>query len=181
MSAKKDTRIFPIWAKNSKSSAACAALRLYATLITASSVFLSALLQAFTIRAFVTPANLLSSGFTGLAILIDRITSLVGFSFPTFVGMLALNIPVAAICWRSINRRFVLFSMAQVFLSSFFLRTFTDMHILPPFHNILLEVVFRRILLRPLHRARPQGRSFHGRHRLYLADGLQPHRHSTWG
>ena len=111
-------------------------------LITASSVFLSALLQAFTIRAFVTPANLLSSGFTGLAILIDRITSLVGFSFPTFVGMLALNIPVAAICWRSINRRFVLFSMAQVFLSSFFLRTFTEMHILPPFHNILLEVVF---------------------------------------
>ena len=111
-------------------------------LITASSVFLSALLQAFTIRAFVTPANLLSSGFTGLAILIDHITSLVGFSFPTFVGMLALNIPVAAICWRSINRRFVLFSMAQVFLSSFFLRTFTEMHILPRFHNILRVVVF---------------------------------------
>lgn len=111
-------------------------------LITASAVFCSALLQAYTIRAFVSPANLLSSGFTGLAILIDRITSLFGFSFPTFIGMLVLNIPVAIICWRSINRRFVLFSMAQVFLSSFFLNTFNNMHILPAFHNVLLEVVF---------------------------------------
>ena len=40
-------------------------IALVRNLITASSVFLSALLQAFTIRAFVTPANLLSSGFTG--------------------------------------------------------------------------------------------------------------------
>ena len=110
--------------------------------ITASAVFLSALLQAFTIRAFVNPAELLSSGFTGLAILIDRVTSLFGFSFPTFIGMIVLNIPVAVICWKSINRRFVLFSMAQVFLSSFFLNQFNAAHVLPPFHNILLEVVF---------------------------------------
>ena len=108
-------------------------------IITGSCVFLSALLQAFTIKAFVNPAMLLSSGFTGLAILIDRITSLFGFSFPTFIGMLVLNIPVAVICWRSINKRFVLFSMAQVFLSSAFLRT---LDVVPVFHNIMLEVVF---------------------------------------
>ena len=108
-------------------------------LITLGCVFLSALLQAYAIQAFVQPANLLSSGFTGLAILIDKITSLFGFSFPTFVGMVALNVPVALICWRSISKRFVLFSMLQVVLASAFLRTMTFEPIL---HDPMLEVVF---------------------------------------
>lgn len=107
--------------------------------ITLSAVFCSALLQAFTIKAFVNPAGLLSSGFTGLAILIDRITSLFGFTFPTFIGMIALNVPVAIICWKSINQRFVIFSMIQVFLSSTFLRL---LDVQPVFNNIMLEVVF---------------------------------------
>ena len=103
------------------------------------SVVVSAFIQAYTIQAFVNPANLLSSGFTGLAILIDRITSLFGFSFPTFVGMVVLNIPVALLCWKSISRRFVVFSMIQVFLASFFLRVFTFEPILD---NLMLQVVF---------------------------------------
>lgn len=107
--------------------------------MTLASVVLSALIQAYTIQAFVNPANLLSSGFTGVAILIDRITSLFGFSFPTFVGMVALNIPVALICWRSISRRFVVFSMIQVFLASFFLRVFTFE---PIIDNLMLQVIF---------------------------------------
>ena len=89
--------------------------------ITLCFVVASAFLQAFAIQVFVQPAGLLSSGFTGLAILIDRVTSLFGFSFPTFVGMVVLNVPVAIICWNSISKRFVVFSMIQVFLSSFFL------------------------------------------------------------
>lgn len=91
-------------------------------LVTLCSVFMSALLQAFVIQAFINPAGLLSSGFTGVAILIDRVTSLVGFSFPTQLGMLALNFPVAILCWRSISKRFVLFSMLQVVLASCFLQ-----------------------------------------------------------
>ena len=42
--------------------------------ITTVAVVASALLQAFLIQAFVNPANLLPSGFTGIAVLIDRIT-----------------------------------------------------------------------------------------------------------
>ena len=42
-------------------------------------VLASALLQSYVILAFIRPAGLLSSGFTGLAILIDRITELYGF------------------------------------------------------------------------------------------------------
>ena len=56
----------------------------------------SALLQAFLIQAFVNPANLLPSGFTGIAVLIDRITALFGVRISTDLGMLALNIPLAS-------------------------------------------------------------------------------------
>ena len=108
-------------------------------LITLAATAASALLQAFTIQAFVYPADLLSSGFTGVAILIDKITSLFGFSFPTFAGMLALNIPVAILCWKSISHRFVVFSMIQVFLASTFLR-FLDFQ--PLFHEPILQVEF---------------------------------------
>ena len=45
-------------------------------LITILAVVASALLQTYVIQAFIRPANLLSSGFTGVAILIDRIASL---------------------------------------------------------------------------------------------------------
>lgn len=108
-------------------------------IITLLSVVASALLQAYAMKAFVQPSNLLSSGFTGLAILIDRITSLFGVSFPTFAGMIALNIPVAIISWNSISKRFVVFSMIQVLLASFFLRALSFQPIL---HDTILTVVF---------------------------------------
>ena len=107
--------------------------------ITLCFVIVSALLQAYAIQVFVQPAGLLSSGFTGLAILIDRITSLFGFSFPTFVGMVVLNIPVAIVCWKSISKRFVIFSMIQVFLASFFL---SQMRFEPMLDEPVLLVVF---------------------------------------
>ena len=111
--------------------------------VTLCCVFCSALLQAFVIQSFVNPANLLSSGFTGLAILIDRITQLFGVSFPTSLGMIALNVPVAIICWRSISKRFVVFSMLQVFLASAFLRFCTFE---PLLDNTILCVLFGGVL-----------------------------------
>ncbi len=91
-------------------------------IITAVAVVASALLQTFLIQAFVNPANLLPSGFTGIAVLIDRITSLGGIHISTDIGMLALNIPLVFICWSRISKRFVIFSMLQVALSALFLR-----------------------------------------------------------
>ena len=113
-------------------------------IITGCAMTASAFLQAFTLIVFIQPADLLSSGFTGLAILLDRITSLVGISFPTFMGMIALNVPVAALCWRHISRRFVLFSMAQVLLSAFLLRTLPADYLtsLVSFDSKILNVVF---------------------------------------
>ena len=45
-------------------------------LVTIVAVVASALLQTFIIQSFIRPAQLLSGGFTGIAILIDDIASL---------------------------------------------------------------------------------------------------------
>lgn len=108
-------------------------------IITILAVIISALLQTYVIQAFIRPANLLSSGFTGVAILIERIASLYGHSFSTSLGMLVLNIPVAILCSRSISMRFTFYSMLQVILASFFLKV---LHFEPLFNDVLLDVVF---------------------------------------
>ncbi|WP_419030317.1 YitT family protein [Collinsella stercoris] len=101
-----------------------ARLTIVRRIITAMAVIASALIQTFLIQAFVEPADLLPSGFTGVAVLLDRITSLGGVRIDTSLGMLALNIPVALMCWNGISKRFVIFSMMQVALSSLFLNIF---------------------------------------------------------
>lgn len=108
-------------------------------IITILAVIISALLQTYVIQAFIRPANLLSSGFTGVAILIERIASLYGHSFSTSLGMLVLNIPVAILCSKSISMRFTFYSMLQVILASFFLKV---LHFEPLFNDVLLDVVF---------------------------------------
>ena len=74
------------------------------TLVTFLCVLISALSQAYVIQVFIQPANLLSSGFTGVAILIEKITSTYfGFSFSTSLGMIVLNVPVAILCYKNIS------------------------------------------------------------------------------
>lgn len=108
-------------------------------LVTVIAVIISSLLQTYAIKVFVEPANLLSSGFTGVAILIDRITSLYGLSFSTSLGMIVLNIPVAVLCFKSIGRKFVISSLCQVFLTSFLLRVLTFPTL---FNDVILNVCF---------------------------------------
>ena len=112
---------------------------LFRRFMTVLAVVASALLQTFVIQAFIRPSNLLSSGFTGVAILLNSIASLYGKSFSVSLGMLALNIPVALLCSRSISPRFTLFSMLQVALASLFLKV---LHFQPMFDDIMLNVIF---------------------------------------
>ena len=102
-------------------------------------VLLSAFLQAFTMQVFLTPAQILSSGFTGVAVLIERITSLFGIHFSTSLGMIALNIPVAIFCFRYIGKKFVVFSLVQVFFASLILRVATFS---PIFDDVFLNIFF---------------------------------------
>ena len=103
-------------------------------------VLISALSQAYVIQVFIQPANLLSSGFTGVAILIEKITSTYfGFSFSTSLGMIVLNVPVVILCYKNISPRFTLFSLLQVFLASLFLKV---CQFQPLFNDILLNITF---------------------------------------
>ena len=111
--------------------------------ITLACVCASALLQTYVIQAFVNPANLLSGGFTGVALLLERVAHLMGASLPVSIGVLLFNIPVALFCWRSISKRFVLFSMVQVGLLSAFLKIFSFQPILG---ETFLNVIFGGVL-----------------------------------
>lgn len=103
----------------------------------------SAFLQAYVIQAFIRPAGLLSGGFTGIAILIDRITSLFGIHISTSLGMILLNLPVAIICSKSISKRFTLYSLLQVLLSSTLLKI---CNFQPIFDDGLLNVIYGGVL-----------------------------------
>lgn len=84
-------------------------------------VILSSFLLAFSIGTFVQSHHLLSAGFSGLSILISRIAELFNVKLNISYVILALNIPVALLCCRSISLRFTILSCLQFFLTSFFL------------------------------------------------------------
>ena len=103
-------------------------------------VTVSALLQAFMIQTFIRPAELLSSGFTGVALLLELLAQKAGFSFPAQIGVLCINIPVGLFCARGISKRFSFFSFLNVFLLSFFLQV---CNFQPVFRGEpLLDVIF---------------------------------------
>ena len=102
-------------------------------------VLIAGFMQASIIQIFMRPMNLLSSGFTGLAILIEKVTSAFwGVSFSASLGMLVLNIPVAIMCGKSISKRFTFFSLMEVFAASFFLEILTWG---PLFDDPLLNII----------------------------------------
>ena len=97
--------------------------RKIAHIVSLITVILSALLQTFIIQAFIQPADLLSSGFTGVAILIDKISkTFFNQTISVSFLLIALNIPVALLCYRDISKSFVFYSIIQVFFSSTFLK-----------------------------------------------------------
>ena len=97
------------------------------------------LLQTYVIQTFMDPCDLLSSGFTGVAILLNRIAGLAGFDFSTSLGILLLNIPAAMFCAGKISKRFVFLSCVQFTLTSLFLEV---LHFPPLFDEMILNVIF---------------------------------------
>ena len=116
----------------------------FRNLVTLFAVILSGFMQATIIQVFMRPLNLLSSGFTGVAILVEKITSTYfGFTFSTSLGMLVLNIPIALFCCKSISKRFTFFSLLQVIIASFFLKV---IHFEALFDDRLLNIIFGGLL-----------------------------------
>ena len=116
----------------------------FRNLVTLFAVILSGFMQATIIQVFMRPLNLLSSGFTGVAILVEKITSTYfGFTFSTSLGMLVLNITIALFCCKSISKRFTFFSLLQVIIASFFLKV---IHFEALFDDRLLNIIFGGLL-----------------------------------
>lgn len=90
-------------------------------LITTVAVTVSALVQAYAIMACLKPAGTISSGFTGLALLVEYATKPLGFTIPAQIGMIVMNIPIAIMCWKAISRHFVVMSTIQMLLTTLFM------------------------------------------------------------
>ena len=102
-------------------------------------VSVSALLQACTMKIFLTPINLLTGGFTGIASLLERATGLMGIEVSTSAWLLLLNGPIALICYHEVGKKFVIFSMIQVALTSLCLKL---VPVVPLFNDVLLNICF---------------------------------------
>ncbi|MCM2533716.1 YitT family protein [Neobacillus pocheonensis] len=108
-------------------------------------VVVGALLNAISMNLFLIPANVYSSGFTGIAQLLSKVLS---EHTPLNISMgfllLLLNIPVAILGWIKVGKSFTIFSFLSVLLSSLFL---TLIPINEVSHDILLNAVFGGVIL----------------------------------
>ena len=86
-------------------------------------VLLSAFIQAWAIQVFVRPAEIISGGFSGAAMLIERVGSLKGLTIPMQVTMILLNIPVALMySGVTASGRIWKYIFADIFISAYFYR-----------------------------------------------------------
>jgi len=108
-------------------------------------VILGALLNAVGLNFFLIPANVYSSGFTGIAMLISRVLEdYTPFFISTGILLLLLNIPVAILGWLKVGKSFTLYSFFSVAATTFFLE-------LVPLNSfsedILLNAVFGGVIM----------------------------------
>jgi uncharacterized membrane-anchored protein YitT (DUF2179 family) len=102
------------------------------------------LLVALAMNLFLIPANIYSSGFTGIAQLLSKV---LGDYTPIHVSLgfllLLLNIPVAILGWKKVGKSFTVYSFISVALSSLFL---TLIPIKQVSNDILLNAVFGGVI-----------------------------------
>ncbi|KAF1297313.1 hypothetical protein BAU15_11215 [Enterococcus sp. JM4C] len=85
-----------------------------------------AILASVAINFFYQPGNIYSSGITGLAQILTTLSKkIVGFNVPISTTLYLLNIPLFVLSWLKIGRKFTIFTMITVTLTSVFI------HIIP--------------------------------------------------
>jgi uncharacterized membrane-anchored protein YitT (DUF2179 family) len=108
-------------------------------------VIAGALLNALAMNLFLIPANVYSSGFTGIAQLLSKVLSdYTPIHISMGILLLLLNIPVAILGWRKVGKSFTVYSFLSVLMSSFFL---TIVPIKQVSQDILLNAVFGGVIL----------------------------------
>jgi uncharacterized membrane-anchored protein YitT (DUF2179 family) len=102
------------------------------------------LIGAAAMNLFLVPANIYSSGFTGIAQLLSKVLS---DHTPINVSLgfllLLLNIPVAILGWRKVGKSFTIYSFLSVVLSSLFLTLIPIKHVS---NDIFLNAVFGGVI-----------------------------------
>ncbi|WP_462408956.1 YitT family protein [Neobacillus sp. Marseille-QA0830] len=108
-------------------------------------VVIGALLNAAGMNLFLVPADIYSSGFTGIAQLLSRVISdYTSFHVSMGLLLLILNIPVAALGWKKVGKSFTIYSFLSVALSSLFLELIP---VKPIANDILLNSVFGGVIV----------------------------------
>ncbi|MBF0780817.1 MULTISPECIES: YitT family protein [unclassified Granulicatella] len=107
-------------------------------------LMITSFFQVFVIKSIVTPANLLPAGFMGISVLIQRLSEpFIPGGLPLSISSLLLNIPVALLCFKGLSPRFAIYSLFQVFFSSFLLAT---LKFTPIINDTMLCVILGGVL-----------------------------------
>lgn len=107
-------------------------------------IMIGAALNAIAINLFLRPANVYSSGFTGIAQLLTKIfTDFTPINISMGYLLLVLNIPVAILGWKKVGKSFTFFSFLSVLFSSLFLELIPVRQVS---HDILLNAVFGGVI-----------------------------------
>lgn len=83
-------------------------------IITFAVIVLVCFIQCITISAFYTPNHFLSTGITGIAILVEYLTKI-----PKFVTVIILNIPILVYGFRQMHLKFMIFSTVATLCYAF--------------------------------------------------------------
>ena len=103
-------------------------------------VIVGAFLVAVAMNIFLIPANVYSSGFTGIAQLVSSLlSSYTPFRISTGILLFILNIPVTLLALKKVGKSFTIYSFLSVLLMSFFMQLIP---ITTVSSNILLNAVF---------------------------------------
>ena len=87
-----------------------------------------AILSAVALNFFFQPGHVYSSGITGLAQIFTTLSyKLLGHNIPVSITLYLLNIPLLVLAWLKIGKRFTIYTVLTVTLSSIFI------HIIPEF------------------------------------------------
>lgn len=107
-------------------------------------VLFGALLSAAGLNLFLIPANVYSSGFTGMAQLLSSVlTQYTPFSISTGILLFLLNIPVTILGWMKVGKSFTIYSFVSVAATTVFLE------LIPIYElseDILLNAVFGGVI-----------------------------------
>lgn len=107
-------------------------------------IALSAFLCSFAIKNFVSPANLISAGVTGVVMILQReITEIFNITLNFSIMYFAINLAILIFVYKNLGKKFVVFSFTHVILTSVFVELIPSITIT---RDILLLTIFGGIL-----------------------------------